>query len=155
MSPTSANLLQYNNRWKIYRKQTGMLILIQLGKSSRNFWSEQIYSKRLRSEMTLPHPVTLRNLLNVGNILCRFTQQWQWFITIWTPPPADQDLPICIDPPTLEETQKAIQDIKINKSSGLDHVITAEALQMEMFPGCLNREYRHDILSLSFIVLSI
>ena len=46
--------------------------------------------------------------------------------------PADQDLPICIDPPTLEETQKAIQDIKINKSSGLDCVITAEALQM----GC-------------------
>ena len=45
------------------------------------------------------------------------------------PPPADQDLPICTDPPTLEETQEAIQNMKNNKASGLDCVITAEALR--------------------------
>ena len=46
-------------------------------------------------------------------------------------PSADQDLPTFIDHPipTLEETQKAIQDIKINKFSGLDCIITAEAIQ--------------------------
>ena len=44
------------------------------------------------------------------------------------PPPADQDLPICNDPPTLEETHKAIQNMKRNKTFGLDYVITAEAL---------------------------
>ena len=43
------------------------------------------------------------------------------------PPPADQDLPICTDPPTLEETLEAIQNMKSNKASGLDCVITAEA----------------------------
>ena len=36
------------------------------------------------------------------------------------PPPADQDLSICIDPPTFEETQKDIQDKTSNKASGLD-----------------------------------
>ena len=36
MSPTSVtNLIQYNDRWKIFRKLTGRVILIQLGKSSR------------------------------------------------------------------------------------------------------------------------
>ena len=44
-------------------------------------------------------------------------------------PPADQDLPICTDPPTLEETQETIQNMKSNKASGLDCVITAEALR--------------------------
>ncbi|XP_072041209.1 craniofacial development protein 2-like [Amphiura filiformis] len=44
-------------------------------------------------------------------------------------PPANQDLPICADPPTLEETRKAIQAMKTNKAAGLDCAITAEALQ--------------------------
>ncbi|XP_072017515.1 uncharacterized GMC-type oxidoreductase Mb1310-like [Amphiura filiformis] len=35
------------------------------------------------------------------------------------PPPADQDLPICADPPTLEETRKAIKAMKANKAAGL------------------------------------
>jgi len=45
------------------------------------------------------------------------------------PPPANQDLPICIDPPSLEETRKAIQGMKNNKAAGLDCAITSEALQ--------------------------
>ena len=45
------------------------------------------------------------------------------------PPPADQDLPICQDPPTLDETRKAIQGMKTNRASGVDCAITAEALQ--------------------------
>ncbi|KAI8514995.1 hypothetical protein Bbelb_075860 [Branchiostoma belcheri] len=45
------------------------------------------------------------------------------------PPPADRDLPISTDPPTLEETVKAIQDLKNNKAPGLDCAITGEALQ--------------------------
>ena len=45
------------------------------------------------------------------------------------PPPADEDLPICIDPPTREETAKAIAAMKVNKAAALDCAITAEALQ--------------------------
>ncbi|XP_078586049.1 uncharacterized protein LOC144867902 [Branchiostoma floridae x Branchiostoma japonicum] len=45
------------------------------------------------------------------------------------PPPADQDLPICVDPPTLEETVRAINSMKNNKAPGLDCAITAEALR--------------------------
>ena len=45
------------------------------------------------------------------------------------PPPADQDLPICVDPPTLEEVQTAIRSMKSNKAAGLDCAVTAEALQ--------------------------
>ena len=45
------------------------------------------------------------------------------------PSPADQDLPICVDPPTIEEIQKAIRSMKNNKAAGLDYAITAEALQ--------------------------
>ena len=45
------------------------------------------------------------------------------------PPPADQDLPICVDPPTLEEVQTAIRSMKSNKAAGLDSAVTAEALQ--------------------------
>ena len=41
------------------------------------------------------------------------------------PPPANQDLPICIVPPSLEETRKAIQDMKNNKAAGLDCAITS------------------------------
>ena len=43
--------------------------------------------------------------------------------------PAHQDLPICTDPPTLEEVQNAIKSMKTNKAAGLDSAITAEALQ--------------------------
>ena len=45
------------------------------------------------------------------------------------PSPADQDLPICEDPPTLEETRKAILGMKNNKAAGVDCAITSEALQ--------------------------
>ncbi|CAH1244317.1 Hypp7258 [Branchiostoma lanceolatum] len=45
------------------------------------------------------------------------------------PPPAAQDLPICVEPPTLEETVKAINSMKDNKAAGLDCAITAEALR--------------------------
>ena len=44
------------------------------------------------------------------------------------PPPAEIDLPINTDPPTLNETVKAIKSLKRNKSPGLDFGITAEAL---------------------------
>ena len=47
-----------------------------------------------------------------------------------TPPPADEDLPICTDPPSCEETVKTIiAAIKINKAAVRDCAITAEALQ--------------------------
>ena len=45
------------------------------------------------------------------------------------PSPAIQDLPICQDPPTLDETRKAIQGMRNNRAAGVDHVITSEALQ--------------------------
>ena len=45
------------------------------------------------------------------------------------PSPADHDLPICEDPPTLEETKEAIKGMKCNRAPGLDCAITAEALQ--------------------------
>ena len=45
------------------------------------------------------------------------------------PLPAEEDLPICADPPTREETTKAIAAMKANKAAGLDCAITAEALQ--------------------------
>ena len=45
------------------------------------------------------------------------------------PPPAEEDRPICADPPTREETAKAIAAMKANKAAALDCAITAEALQ--------------------------
>ena len=45
------------------------------------------------------------------------------------PPPAIDDLPICTDPPTRDETAKAIAAMKTNKAALLDCAITAEALQ--------------------------
>ena len=45
------------------------------------------------------------------------------------PLPASDDLPICTDPPTREETAEAIAAMKTNKAAGLDCAITAEALQ--------------------------
>ena len=45
------------------------------------------------------------------------------------PTPADEDLPICTDPPSREETAEAIAAMKVNKAAGLDCAITAEALQ--------------------------
>jgi len=45
------------------------------------------------------------------------------------PPPAHDDLLISIEPPTLDETEMAIQAMKTNKAAGLDGAITAEALQ--------------------------
>ena len=45
------------------------------------------------------------------------------------PPPAAEDLPINIDPPTREETAEAIAAMKTNKATTLDCAITAEALQ--------------------------
>ena len=45
------------------------------------------------------------------------------------PPLASNDLPICTDPPTREETAEAIAAMKTNKAAGLDCAITAEALQ--------------------------
>ena len=44
-------------------------------------------------------------------------------------PPADEDLSISIDPPTREETAKAIAAMKVNKAAALDCAITAEALE--------------------------
>ena len=44
------------------------------------------------------------------------------------PTPADED-PICADPPSREETAKAIAAMKVNKAAALDCAITAEALQ--------------------------
>ncbi|XP_071944128.1 uncharacterized protein [Antedon mediterranea] len=44
------------------------------------------------------------------------------------PAPASDDLPICTDPPTREETAEAITAMKTNKAAGLD-CATAEALQ--------------------------
>ena len=44
----------------------------------------------------------------MGAILCRFTQQWQWIITIWSPSTCwSSDLPICIDPPTLGRNKES------------------------------------------------
>ena len=45
------------------------------------------------------------------------------------PLPASNDLPICTDPPTREETAEAIAAMKTNTAAGLDCAITAEALQ--------------------------
>lgn len=45
------------------------------------------------------------------------------------PPPATQDLPIQVNPPTREETLRAIHQMKNNKAAGLDCAITSEALQ--------------------------
>jgi len=45
------------------------------------------------------------------------------------PQPAANDLPIFADPPTRDETAKAIAAMKTNKAAGLDCAITAEALQ--------------------------
>ena len=45
------------------------------------------------------------------------------------PLPASNDLPICTDPPTREETAEAIAAMKTNKAAGLDCAITAEAVQ--------------------------
>ena len=45
------------------------------------------------------------------------------------PLPASNDLPICTDPPTRDETADAIAAMKTNKAAGLDCAITAEALQ--------------------------
>jgi len=45
------------------------------------------------------------------------------------PPPAAEDYPINIDPPTREETAAAIAAMKTNKATALDCAITAEALQ--------------------------
>ena len=45
------------------------------------------------------------------------------------PLPAEQDLLICVDPPTLEEVQNAIKGMKSNKAAGLDSAVTAEALK--------------------------
>ncbi|CAF4648329.1 unnamed protein product, partial [Rotaria sp. Silwood2] len=44
-------------------------------------------------------------------------------------PPADQDLPINIGPITINEVQQAIKQLKNEKSSGLDHIITLEVLK--------------------------
>ena len=45
------------------------------------------------------------------------------------PQPTAKDLPIFTDPPTRDETAKAIAAMKTNKAAGLDCAITAEALQ--------------------------
>ena len=45
-----------------------------------------------------------------------------------SPAPAESDLPINIDPPTREETVKAIKSLKRNKAAGVDNGITPEAL---------------------------
>ena len=46
------------------------------------------------------------------------------------PPLADQDkLPICVDPPTLEEVHTPICSKKRNKAAGLNCAVTAEALR--------------------------
>ncbi|CAH1257298.1 Hypp1810 [Branchiostoma lanceolatum] len=45
------------------------------------------------------------------------------------PLPAEQDLPIATDPPSLEETAKAVKELKRKKAAGMDAGITAEALQ--------------------------
>ena len=45
------------------------------------------------------------------------------------PLPASNDLPICTEPPTREETAEAIAAMKTNRAAGLDCAITAEALQ--------------------------
>ena len=75
MSPTiMTSLLQYNNRWKIYRKLTGRVVLIQYGKSSTEFLVRIDLLQRCRNEMALLHPVTPSYLQN-GAILCRITQQ--------------------------------------------------------------------------------
>ena len=50
-------------------------------------------------------------------------------LTPLLPTPADQDLPICVEPPTLEEIQEAIRRMKNNKTPGLDSAVAAEALQ--------------------------
>lgn len=44
-------------------------------------------------------------------------------------PPAKEDLPINIDPPTREETAEAIAAMKRNKATALNCAITADALQ--------------------------
>ena len=46
------------------------------------------------------------------------------------PPLASNDLPICTDQPTREETaDEAIAAMKTNKAAGLDRAITAKVLQ--------------------------
>ena len=45
------------------------------------------------------------------------------------PLPASNDLSICTDPLTREETAEAIATMKTNKAAGLDCAITEEALQ--------------------------
>jgi len=45
------------------------------------------------------------------------------------PLPAEQDLPISTHPPSLEETQAAIMQLKRKKAAGMDDGISVEALQ--------------------------
>ena len=47
------------------------------------------------------------------------------------PSPAEEDLPICADPPTREETEKAIAARKAKKASTSDCAISVEALQWD------------------------
>ena len=51
------------------------------------------------------------------------------FIPSELPTPSSEDLPISTEPPTREETAKAIAAMKTNKAAGLDCAVTAEALQ--------------------------
>ena len=67
-------------------------------------------------------------------------EEWKdYFSSLWNndsgftssdlPLPARNDLSICTDQPTREETAEAIAAMKTNKVAGLDRAIAAEALQ--------------------------
>ena len=63
---------------------TGRVILKQRGKSSTEFLVRIDLLKGEKARWLCPvhwHQATCR----MGAILCRFTQQWQWIITTWSP----------------------------------------------------------------------
>ena len=115
------NLHQFNNIWRIYRKLTGEVILIQFGKSSTKFLVRKNLLIRWRSEMALPISDTellaewglhLADLLNISVDHYQLISLHQLIRT---------DL-FCIYPPTIEETLKAIHDI----SKGVEQDIVVQ-----------------------------
>jgi hypothetical protein len=104
----------YNSTWKIINKISG-----------QNRRSNPKVKKRDGSAPSSDHELLVEWRQYFADLLNNDSGS----LTSALPPPADQDLPICVDPPTFEEIQKAIQDMKNNKAAGLDCAVTSEALQ--------------------------
>ena len=105
------------------------MILIQHGKSSTEFQGQNRSTPKVKKRDGSAPSSDTELLAEWGRYFADLLKNDSGSLPSDLPPPADQDLPICTDPSTLEETQKAIQNLKNNKASGLDCVITAEALQ--------------------------